>query len=60
MKLTFSSALIAGAVVTLAALSLTACAAGGTAGSTSGSTSADDSLAKVQKAGTLTVGTEGT
>ena len=60
MKLKFSSALVAGAVVTLAALSLTACAAGGTAGSTSGATSADDSLAKVQKAGTLTVGTEGT
>jgi len=60
MKLKFSSALVAGAVVTLAALSLTACAAGGTAGSTSGSTSADDSLTKVQKAGTLTVGTEGT
>jgi cystine transport system substrate-binding protein len=60
MKLTFPSALVAGAIVTLAALSLTACAAGGTAGSTSGATSADDSLAKVQKAGTLTVGTEGT
>ena len=60
MKLKFSSALVAGAVVTLAALSLTACAAGGTSGSTSGSTSADDSLTKVQKAGTLTVGTEGT
>jgi len=60
MKLKFSSALVAGAVVTLAALSLTACAAGGTAGSTSGATSADDSLTKVQKAGTLTVGTEGT
>ncbi|MDY7528607.1 MULTISPECIES: amino acid ABC transporter substrate-binding protein [unclassified Cryobacterium] len=60
MKLTFRSALVAGAIVTLAALSLTACASGGTAGSTSGATTADDSLAKVQKAGTLTVGTEGT
>jgi cystine transport system substrate-binding protein len=60
MKLTFPSALAAGAIVTLAALSLTACAAGGTAGSTSGATSADDSLTKVQTAGTLTVGTEGT
>ncbi|WBM80813.1 amino acid ABC transporter substrate-binding protein [Cryobacterium breve] len=60
MKLTFPSALVAGAIVTLAALSLTARAAGGTAGSTSGATSADDSLTKVQKAGTLTVGTEGT
>ena len=64
MKLKFSSALVAGAIVTLAALSLTACAAGGTAGSTAGSTNgastADDSLTKVQKAGTLTVGTEGT
>ncbi|MEC5148601.1 amino acid ABC transporter substrate-binding protein [Cryobacterium sp. GrIS_2_6] len=60
MKLTFRSALVAGAIVTLAALSLTACAAGGTAGSTSGATTADDSLTKVQQAGTLTVGTEGT
>ncbi|TFB99197.1 MULTISPECIES: amino acid ABC transporter substrate-binding protein [unclassified Cryobacterium] len=60
MKLTFRSALVAGAIVTLAALSLTACATGGTAGSTSGATTADDSLTKVQKAGTLTVGTEGT
>jgi cystine transport system substrate-binding protein len=60
MRLKFTSALVTGAVVTLAALSLTACATGGTAGSTSAATGADDSLTKVQKAGTLQVGTEGT
>lgn len=50
--------IIAAALLTAVALTLTGCSAAGTG--TSASAGADDSLAAVQKSGTLTVGTEGT
>ncbi|MGO4690785.1 amino acid ABC transporter substrate-binding protein [Glaciibacter sp. 2TAF33] len=51
---------IAAALLTAVAVSLTGCATSGGGAARSSSATGDDSLAAVQKAGVLTIGTEGT